>query len=205
VVPPNRPCSISVSYAADTLANGAVDLSAMTAPFTLVFHIHDPDNPLTERHSVSLFDSRTHTTSLIDSAVVDTFLYTVDPAGLYGDDTIVAAVRDKSSTDTIRVRLFFGSSLGVPVAVSPLNNAIVNQSSVALSFSCANPDSDTVSFDVWFGSNPLSLSKVGPITSTSITLYGLASFTTYYWKVVARDSKSQTESQLWQFTTGLVN
>jgi hypothetical protein len=205
VVPPNRPCSISVSYAADTLANGAVDLSAMTAPFTLVFHIHDPDNPLTERHSVSLFDSRTHTTSLIDSAVVDTFLYTVDPAGLYGDDTIVAGVRDKSSTDTIRVRLFFGSSLGVPVAVSPLNNAIVNQSSVALSFSCANPDSDTVSFDVWFGSNPLSLSKVGPITSTSITLYGLASFTTYYWKVVARDSKSQTESQLWQFTTGLVN
>jgi hypothetical protein len=205
VVPPNRPCSISVSYGADTLVSGAVDLSGMLSPFTMVFHIHDPDNPLTERHSVTLFDSRTHTTSVIDSAVVDTFLYTVDPSVLYGYDTIVASVRDKSSADTIRVRLFFGYSLGIPVAISPLNNAVINQSSVALSFSCADPDSDSLSFDVYFGTNPLSLSRVGPITSTSITMYGLASYTTYYWKIVARDTKSQTESPLWLFTTGLVN
>jgi hypothetical protein len=202
VVPPNRPCSISVSYTADTLPNGAVNLIDMHTPFTLVFRIHDPDNPLTERHDVSLYESRTHTTSTIDSAVVDTFLYTVDPTVYSGYDTIIATVRDKSSADTIRVRLYFGTSLGVPVAISPPNYAVVNQSNVTLSFSCSNPDSETLSFDVYFGTNPLSLSKVGPITATSITLYGLASNTTYYWKVVAHSSKSQTESPLWQFTTG---
>jgi hypothetical protein len=205
VVPPNRPCSISVSYVADTLANGAVDLTGMLTPFTMVFRIHDPDNPLSERHSVTLFDAHTHATSAIDSAVVDTFLYTVDPTVFYGYDTIVASVRDQSSADTIRVRLYFGFSLGIPVTLSPLNNAVINQSSVALSFSCSNPDSDSLSFDVYFGTNPLSLSRVGPIAATSITLYGLISNTTYYWKVVAHSSKSQTESQLWQFTTGQVN
>ena len=202
VVPPNRPCSISVSYAADTLANGAVNLTDMRTPFTMVFRIHDPDNPLTERHGVTLFDAHTHTTSTIDSAVVDTFQYTVDPTVYSGYDTIIATVRDQSSADTIRVRLYFGTSLGVPVAISPPNYAVVNQSNVTLSFSCSNPDSETLSFDVYFGTNPLSLSRVGPITSTSLTLYGLASNTTYYWKVVAHSSKSQTESQVWQFTTG---
>jgi hypothetical protein len=103
------------------------------------------------------------------------------------------------------VRLYFGSSLGIPVAISPLNNAVINQSSVTLSYSCFDPDSETLSFDVYFGTNPLSLSRVGPIAATTITLYGLTSNTTYYWKVVAHSSKSQTESQLWQFTTGQVN
>jgi hypothetical protein len=205
VVPPDRPCSISVSYAADTLSNGAIDLNSHRRPFTMVFRVHDPDNPLSERHSVSLFDTRTRTASVFDSALIDTFVYSVDPAVFTGYDTIVASVREKSNADTIRVRLYFGTPPDAPAAVSPLNYAIVNTASVALSFSGHDPDSDTLTYDVYFGTSPVSLSLAATTQATTYTVYGLASNTTYYWRVNARDWKSQTPGQLWQFTTGLVN
>jgi len=203
VVPPARPCSISVSYSADTLPNGAVNLTDVRAPFTMVFRLHDPDNPYVDRRSVTLFDAHSHATSTIDSAVVDTFLYTVDPTLFSGYDTIIATVRDQSFVDSVMVRLYFGTSIGVPAALSPLNNAVINQSSVTLSFSCSNPDTaDPLSFDVYFGTDPLSLQQVGPISATSITMYGLSRNTIYYWQVVAKNSKSQSESPLWQFSSG---
>ncbi len=205
VVPPVRPCSISASFTADTLANGALNLDTNRQPFTIVFRVEDPNNPLVERHRVSLTESRTHTTSTFDSALVDTFVYTVDPALYTGYDTIIASVNDGSSADTVSVRLYFGAPPDTPVAVSPLNYAIVTTASVALSFSAHDPDNDTLLYDVYFGSDPNGLSLAASSRDTVATVTGLASNTTYYWRVVARGWKSQTQSMLWQFTTGKAN
>jgi hypothetical protein len=204
VVPPDRPCSIAVAYhtATDTQVNGALSLNRLRQQFRLVFRIFDPDNPLVERHNVALFESRTHTTSSFDSAVVDTFGLTIDPTVLSGYDTIMATVRDASSSDTIQVRLYYGSPPDAPQAVFPLNFAQVNQASVTLRYACIDPDNDTLTYDVFAGSNPLSLSRVGTTADTSLVIFGLTPSTAYYWKVVARDWKSQTSSQLWQFLTG---
>jgi hypothetical protein len=204
IAPPERPCSIAVAYhtAADTLADGALNLNSLDRQFRLVFRIFDPDNPLVERHTVTLFESRTHTTSSFDSAVVDTFGLTIDPTVLSGYDTIVATVRDASSKDTVRVRLYYGSPPDAPAAVFPLNFSQVGQASVALRFSCQDPDDDTLSYDVFAGTNPTALSRIATIADTSLTLFGLSPGTTYFWNVVAHDWKSQTAGQLWQFTTG---
>jgi hypothetical protein len=204
VAPPNRPCSVAVAShtPADTLKNGAINLNTLRGPFQIVFRVFDPDNPLVERHYVSLFDSRTHTTSSFDSAVVDTFGLTIDPTVLSGYDTIVATVRDASSWDTARVRLYYGSPPDAPVAVFPLNFSQVNQASVILRFSCGDADSDTLSYDVFAGTSPTGLSRIGTMADTSVTMYGLSPSTTYFWSVTAKDWKSQTAGPLWQFSTG---
>jgi hypothetical protein len=205
VVPPDRPCSISVSYSADTMVNGALRLDTMRQPFALVFHVHDPDNPLVERHRVTLYDSRTRSFSSFDSAFVDTFVYTVDPAIYTGYDTIIATAGNQSSTDTIKVRLYFGSPPDTPAAVSPLDTALVTSSSLTLAFSGHDPDGDSLMYDVFFGASPLSLAAAATTADSAVTITGLASATTYYWRVVARDWKSQTSSPLWKFSTGTVH
>ena len=204
VVPPDRPCSIAVAShtPAGTMANGALNLNALGGQFRLVFRIFDPDNPLVERHDVSVFESRTHTTSSFDSAVVDTFGLTIDPTVLSGYDTIVAAVRDASSRDTVRVRLYYGSPPNAPVAVSPLNFSQVNQATATLTFSCRDPDNDTLSYDVFAGTSPSGLSRIATTKDTAVVIYGLSPGSSYFWNVVARDWKSQTAGPLWQFSTG---
>jgi hypothetical protein len=205
VVPPDRPCSISVSYSADTLANGALNLDTMRQPFTLMFRVHDPDNPLVDRHRVTLYDSRTKSFSSFDSAFVDTFVYTVDPAIYTGYDTIVATAGNLSSTDTIKVRLYFGSPPDTPVAVNPLDTGLVAAASLPLVFSVHDPDGDSLTYDVYFGTDPGALSLLATTTVSGAVAGGLASNQTYYWRVVARDWKSQTSSPLWKFTTGTVH
>jgi hypothetical protein len=203
LVPPNRPCSIAVSSrtAADTLVNGAINLNKLRKPFRLVFRIYDPDNPLVERHDVTLFESRTHTTSTFDSAVVDTFGYTVDPTELSGYDTVIASVRDASSSDTIKIRLYYGTPPDAPSAVFPLNFAQVTAASITLQFSCHDQDSDSLGYDIFAGTSPANLSRIASTPDTSVSIFGLSPATTYYWNVIARDWKSQTAGQLWQFTT----
>jgi hypothetical protein len=205
IVPPDRPCSISVSYSADTLPNGALRLDTMRRPFTLVFHIHDPDNPFIDRHWVTLYDARSRSFSRFDSALVDTFAYTVDPSLFTGFDTITAIAGDRSSADTIRVQLYFGAPPDTPVAVSPLDTGLVTTSSISLVFSGHDPNGDTLAYDVYFGDNPVGLSLIAHTRSTSATAPGLTSNTTYYWRVVAANRKSQTSSLLWKFTTGTVH
>ena len=205
VVPSVRPCSIAVAFhtTADTLANGAINLNALRQQFRLVFRIFDPNNPLVERHDVSLFESRTHTVSSFDSAVVDTFGLSIDPTVLSGYDTIIASVHDVSSNDTVKVRLYYGSPPNAPQVVFPLNFSQVNQASDTLRFSCHDQDNDTLTYDILAGTSPTGLSRIATTRDTSLVIYGLSPGTTYFWTVTARDWKSQTSSQLWQFSTGI--
>jgi len=204
VVPENRPCSIAVAYhtPTDSLANGALNLNSQKGPFRIVFKIFDPDNPIVQRHDVELFQTRTHTTSSFDSALVDTFGYTVDPTTLLGFDTITATVHDANTSAAAMVRLYYGTAPGTPQQVFPLNFSKINQSDVRLQYACADVDNDSLSYDIFVGDNPLGLMKAGTSSSTGFTVYGLAPSTTYYWQIICKDWKSQTSGPLWQFSTG---
>ncbi|HMD68710.1 MAG TPA: hypothetical protein VKF42_07495, partial [Chitinivibrionales bacterium] len=129
----------------------------------------------------------------------------VDPAIYTGYDTIVATAGNLSSTDTIKVRLYFGSPPDTPVAVNPLDTGLVAAASLPLVFSVHDPDGDSLTYDVYFGTDPGALSLLATTTVSGAVAGGLASNQTYYWRVVARDWKSQTSSPLWKFTTGTVH
>ncbi len=82
-------------------------------------------------------------------------------------------------------------------------NASINQpvSSTLLSWSCDDPDSDILTYDVYFGeTNP------PPVSSTllSATTYDpgtLSNSTIYYWKIIASDGHHSTAGPVWNFIT----
>ncbi len=73
---------------------------------------------------------------------------------------------------------------------------------VGLSWTGGDPDGDTVTYDVYFGTTS-SPPKVA--SNQSLTTYDpgtLEYTTTYYWKIISWDSHGvSTEGSIWQFTT----
>jgi len=88
-----------------------------------------------------------------------------------------------------------------PSNPSPANGATGQSTSPTLSWSGGDPDGDSVTYDVYFGtsSNP---PYEQTVSSTSIPKTGLNNLTTYYWRIVSNDGHgAQTTGPLWSFTT----
>lgn len=99
---------------------------------------------------------------------------------------------------------------GVPAVFLPLNLAI-NVTTTLLKGSYVRwyPAARATSYDVYFGtsSTPPKIATVVPPAGGSTTFPGtlyqtvtLKSKTTYYWKVVAKNSAGSTSSAVWKFT-----
>ncbi|HPD39405.1 MAG TPA: hypothetical protein PK411_13755, partial [Mesotoga infera] len=89
-----------------------------------------------------------------------------------------------------------------PSNPSPANNATnQNYPNLTLSWTGGDPDGDTVTYDLYFGtaSNPPLFAS--NLTSTTYNKTGLLSYTTYYWKIVAKDGVNTTTGPIWAFTT----
>jgi len=89
-----------------------------------------------------------------------------------------------------------------PTDPNPPNNSTSQQINTQLSWTCTDPETDPLTYDVYFGtSNP----PVQVSTGQSVTTFNpgtLAYSTTYYWKIVAHDDHSNTtEGPVWTFTT----
>jgi len=82
-------------------------------------------------------------------------------------------------------------------------NGSVNVSIMAqLSWTGGDPDNDTVTYNVFFGTNQTP-GQVATNISTTTYNPGTMNFSTnYYWKIIAWDNQSQsTAGPLWEFTT----
>jgi len=91
---------------------------------------------------------------------------------------------------------------GVPIYLSPLNNSQDVPIDTTLTWSCIDPDGDTLIFDVYFGiCNPPP--KVESNQSSKSYDPGILDFnTTYYWKIVVWDECGEsTSGPIWCFTT----
>ena len=83
-----------------------------------------------------------------------------------------------------------------PSNPNPVDNATDVPINVALSWSCSDPDGDSLTYDIYFGtsSNP-PLVKSGH-TSTLYNPGTLQYNTTYYWKIVAKDGRGGVKLSL---------
>jgi hypothetical protein len=202
ILPAIRPCSLTVAFSGDTTAAGAIDLNKKRGKDTLIFRIIDPNNQLVERHDVSIFETRTQMHSIIDSAVVDSFIVVVDPLAFNGYDTMVAIVKDESMhIDTLRRAVYYGMPPYGPQALNPINYSVLSAPSITLSWQDLDPDNDSLSYDVYLGTDPNTLTRQTTLTGTSFLVSGLSAPATYYWKIIAKDWKSSTDGPVWQFTT----
>ena len=92
----------------------------------------------------------------------------------------------------------------LPSSPNPVDEAediIINPT---LSWTCTDPESDSLTYDVYFGtsSNPPSVSSGQ--SNTSYDSGPLDFGTIYYWKIIADDGEYETEGDVWSFTTSEV-
>jgi hypothetical protein len=91
----NNPCSLSVSSGVDTLPGGILDFSDCVSPETLSITIHDPDNPVSEKHVLTLNSGQMSVTGVQESC--EGFRIVIDPEFISGRmDTLSVTVTDKA-------------------------------------------------------------------------------------------------------------
>jgi len=84
----------------------------------------------------------------------------------------------------------------------PSNDATNVSITSLLSWTCTDPDGDTLTYDIYFGTSSNPPLVKSEHTSTTYNLGTLDYGTTYYWKIVAKDGKGGvTEGPIWSFTT----
>ena len=89
-----------------------------------------------------------------------------------------------------------------PTNPNPNNGAIDVNLNPTLSWTGSDPDDDSLTYDVYFGTNPNPTNRVAnDISQTSYQTNTPNYETTYYWKVVASDGEFETSSNIWSFTT----
>ena len=86
--------------------------------------------------------------------------------------------------------------------ISPENGAIINGSSIALTWKLVNSVGNNIRYEVFFGSSEDDLQIVETITSTYYNLSGLVDNKTYYWKIIPFSDmlRGVTRSGVWEFT-----
>lgn len=129
----------------------------------------------------------------------------------YGDGTTVEYIYDNLGNRLVKTTALPGAPANnPPISVSnpaPASAATGIVTSTTLSWTGGgDPDtSDTVVYSVYFGTSPSDLSLVATGFQASFTPEQLSLITTYYWKVVTRDShNASTEGPVWSFTTNSV-
>jgi uncharacterized protein (TIGR02145 family) len=92
----------------------------------------------------------------------------------------------------------------IPSNPSPVDNDTAVFTSVALTWSCGDPDGDPIYYDVYFGTDNPPVTKVNSnSTARGWHRRGLSENTTYYWQIIAKDDHSNSRTgPVWRFTTG---
>jgi len=89
-----------------------------------------------------------------------------------------------------------------PYNPSPSNKVVAGATSVTLTWDSYDPDGDVMTYDVYFDTNATPTTKVSSSqVENTLNRSNLSYDTTYYWKVVAKDSKVvATEGPVWRFS-----
>ncbi len=90
----------------------------------------------------------------------------------------------------------------LPVAVSPLDEAFDQALDVQLEWSCIDPDSDPMVYDVYFGVRDSVLLRSQDQAATTFDPGVLVTGQRYFWRIDAKDDHNNvTEGEVWTFTT----
>jgi len=97
---------------------------------------------------------------------------------------------------------FINNPPTIPTNPTPDDQSIDVDVHADLSWSCIDPDEDTIVYDIYFGknTNPQLIAQDHPTSQYSLSMLDHTS--TYYWRIICRDPYGQTnQSPLWSFTT----
>ncbi len=90
----------------------------------------------------------------------------------------------------------------VPKDPSPTDKAVKSSTLGILTWTCVDPDRDSLKYDIYFGVDPNPPKVASDQSGALYECLPLEYSTQYYWKVVARDPYAhEVSSQVWSFTT----
>ncbi|MCL6266920.1 fibronectin type III domain-containing protein [Flagellimonas myxillae] len=88
-----------------------------------------------------------------------------------------------------------------PSLISPEMDSVTSTNSVVLQWSASDVDGDELVFDIHFGTDTSPNRIATAQSETNFTLNDLNADTTYYWKIVVKDSfGASTIGSIWNFT-----
>ena len=93
------------------------------------------------------------------------------------------------------------ASPGKPTNPSPANASTIFSITPLVTWECTDPESDPLTYDVYYGTNSNPVLVASAITNTTYDPGTLAYNNTYFWKIVAHDNHSNvTVGDIWHFT-----
>ncbi|MBN2042735.1 MAG: PKD domain-containing protein [Candidatus Aenigmarchaeota archaeon] len=110
----------------------------------------------------------------------------------------------QSGSDSIYINEAQNNPPNVPSYISPTNGAtnVPRTGSSLVWNSVTDPDGDTVTYDVYFGTSASPTLYSNGQSATSYTLPTLSYDTTYYWRIAAKDDNGgESQGPVWSFTT----
>jgi hypothetical protein len=166
-----------------------------TLRLTLTDYASDKDGDTLEYSLVSGPGSISDGTYTVDSSLIS-----------YGKHDISIRVSDgRGGSVTGMFTLTVIEENNAPTAPNtpfPVSGSVDQELSVTLSWECLDPDGDALVYDVYFGTSSSPANVASGISSNTWQTGELTEGATYYWRVVAKDTKGATsESQIWNFTT----
>ncbi len=130
-------------------------------------------------------------------------LYQWNVVGPFGPTTVTVRAEDTNTNKSETSFIITVKSLpNVPSSPSPANGSTNENHTVTLTWSGGDPDGDLVVYDLYLSTSPNPTLFISNRTTTSYQKGGLLANTTYYWKIVARDTDSnQVAGPIWNFKT----
>lgn len=89
----------------------------------------------------------------------------------------------------------------IPELYSPINGAIEIPINAIFTWNATDPDGDTLVYDLYLSTDKENLTPIATNLSETSFSKVLNYNKTYYWKVIAKDKKNSTESDVWFFST----
>ncbi len=83
----------------------------------------------------------------------------------------------------------------------PVDSAVDVTVNTQLSWQCSDPDSDSLNYDIYFGTSDPPPFIQNQSASNYAPQETLTYNTQYFWMIIAHDSQSQTAGPVWRFTT----
>lgn len=88
----------------------------------------------------------------------------------------------------------------IPSLITPIDNAVVPPEKITFSWTCSDKDNDQLKYTVLLSKeNPPTSVVANEISSTDFIINNLDTASTYYWKVIAKDNYTFSESEVRKF------
>lgn len=148
------------------------------------------------------------TNSLGEYAIINipggAYTVTAAKSGLNPGNAAVSVSPGQTAIGDVRMNVIVNHPPNTPIPISPLNAVIGQARSLTLNWSCSDVDGDNIFYDVYLDRvNPPAQRVSASQTSTNFTSPTLDSAATYFWSIVARDSRGAASngSSVFAFTT----